>query len=62
VRITKGLLCGLSGLYAGQRGHERVAVLLSALGRVELAKGDVEAVFVGGCRTANPVKQTPLSV
>jgi hypothetical protein len=44
VRITKGLLCGLSGLYAGMRGQERVAVLLSALGKVELAKGDIEAV------------------
>jgi transcriptional antiterminator RfaH len=44
VRITKGLLCGLSGLYAGMRGHERVAVLLSALGKVELPKGNVEAV------------------
>jgi transcriptional antiterminator RfaH len=44
VRITKGLLCGLSGLYAGMRGQERVAVLLSALGKVELVKGDIEAV------------------
>ena len=45
VRITRGLLCGLSGLYAGMRGHERVAVLLSALGKVELPKGDVEAAL-----------------
>ena len=45
VRITRGLLCGLSGLYAGMRGHERVAVLLSALGKVELPKADVEAVL-----------------
>jgi transcription antitermination factor NusG len=44
VRITKGLLCGLAGLYAGMRGHDRVAVLLSALGKVELPKGDVEAI------------------
>jgi transcription antitermination factor NusG len=44
VRITKGLLCGLSGLYAGMRGQDRVAVLLSALGKVELAQADIEAV------------------
>jgi transcription antitermination factor NusG len=44
VRITKGLLCGLCGLYAGMRGHQRVAVLLSALGKVELPQRDVEAV------------------
>ena len=44
VRITRGVLCGLSGLYAGMRGQERVAVLLSALGKVELAKGDIEAI------------------
>jgi hypothetical protein len=29
---------------AAMRGHERVAVLLSALGKVELAKADVEAI------------------
>jgi transcription antitermination factor NusG len=44
VRITGGVLCGLSGLYAGMRGPERVAVLLSALGKVELPKGDIEAI------------------
>jgi transcriptional antiterminator RfaH len=46
VRIRKGLLRGLSGLYAGMRGQERVAVLLSALGKVELAKGDIEAILL----------------
>jgi hypothetical protein len=44
VRITGGVLCGLSGLYAGMRGPERVAVLLSALGKVELPEGDIEAI------------------
>jgi len=38
------VLCGLTGLYAGMRGHERVAVLLNALGKVELAKSDVETI------------------
>jgi transcription antitermination factor NusG len=42
IRVTRGLLTGVLGLYAGQRGHERVAVLLAALGRVTLPAGDVE--------------------
>jgi hypothetical protein len=43
-RAPVGALCGLTGLYVGMRGQERVAVLLSALGKVELAKADIEAV------------------
>jgi hypothetical protein len=43
VRVTRGMLAGLSGLYQGQRNHERVAVLLAVLGKVELAAGDVVA-------------------
>ena len=42
IRVTRGLLTGVLGLYAGQRGHERVAVLLAALGRMTLPAGDVE--------------------
>jgi hypothetical protein len=34
---------GSVGLYAGQRGPERVAVLLAALGVAVLPAGDVEA-------------------
>jgi|SRR5262245_28534324 len=47
VRVSHGPFAGLRGLYAGQRSHERVLVLLALLGgqqRVELAKGAVEAV------------------
>jgi transcriptional antiterminator RfaH len=44
VRILQGPFVGLSGLYQGQRPHQRVLVLLALLGRVELAKSDVEAV------------------
>jgi transcriptional antiterminator RfaH len=47
VRVTRGPLCGLDGLYAGQAPHERVAILLTLLGgerRVILAKDDVEPV------------------
>jgi transcriptional antiterminator RfaH len=47
VRITRGVFRDQLGLYAGQAPYERVAVLLSLLGsqrRVELPKGDVEAV------------------
>jgi transcription antitermination factor NusG len=43
VRVIRGPLAGLSGLYQGQRSHERVAILLAALGRVEIAAGDVAA-------------------
>jgi transcription antitermination factor NusG len=42
VRVTGGLLMGAHGLFAGQRPHERVAVLLAVLGRVELPAGNVE--------------------
>jgi len=44
VRIWRGPLAGLTGLHAGMRGHERVAILLGVLGCVVLPKGDVEAV------------------
>src|SRR5262249_5232878 len=47
VRVLAGPLQGQLGLYAGQRPHERCLVLLALLGgqqRVELARGDVEAV------------------
>jgi transcriptional antiterminator RfaH len=45
VRVVAGPMTGLAGLYAGQRPHERVAILLTLLGtlrRVELGKDDVE--------------------
>ena len=41
VRITRGVFAGHLGLYAGMRPHERVAVLLQLLSRVELPAGDV---------------------
>ena len=47
VRILAGPLRGLCGLFQDQRPHERMLVLLALLGghqRVELARGDVEAV------------------
>jgi len=47
VRVLAGPLQGQFGLYQGQRPHERVLVLLALLGgqrRVELAKGDIEAI------------------
>jgi transcription antitermination factor NusG len=44
VRVTRGVLIGLRGLYQGQKPRERISVLLSVLGRVEIAAGDVEAV------------------
>jgi hypothetical protein len=44
VKVTRGVLAGLSGLYQGQRSRERVAVLLAVLGRVEIAAGEVAAV------------------
>jgi transcriptional antiterminator RfaH len=43
VRITRGVFVGQLALFDGMRPHERVAVLLQLLGRVELAKGDIEA-------------------
>lgn len=45
VRILEGPLQGKLGLYAGQRPHERVLVLLALLGaeqRVKLARGAIE--------------------
>jgi transcription antitermination factor NusG len=42
VHIARGAFAGLSGLVAGMRGHERVAILLAVLGRVTLLAGDVE--------------------
>jgi len=47
VRVTHGPLSGQLGLYAGQRPHERVLVLLALLGgqqRVELPESAVEAL------------------
>ena len=44
VRVTAGAMCGLEGLVAGMRAHERVAVLLQALGRIELPRDAVEVV------------------
>jgi len=47
VRVLAGPLQGHLGLYAGQRPHERVLVLLALLGgeqRVTLAKKDIEVV------------------
>ena len=41
VRITGGVFSGQLALFEGQRPHERVAVLLQLLGRVELAKSDI---------------------
>jgi transcriptional antiterminator RfaH len=43
VRIVGGIFAGQLALFDGMRPHERVAVLLRLLGRVELAKGDIEA-------------------
>ena len=47
VHIVRGVLAGLSGLYDRLRPHQRVAVLLAVLGRVELAKDDIAAVLAG---------------
>jgi transcriptional antiterminator RfaH len=44
VRITRGVFTGHLALFEGQRPHERVAVLLQLLGRVELPEGDVVPV------------------
>jgi transcriptional antiterminator RfaH len=41
VHIMRGAFAGLSGLVAGMRDHERVAILLAALGRLTLPAGDV---------------------
>jgi transcriptional antiterminator RfaH len=45
VRVTRGPLADLHGLYEGQRPHERVLILLQLLGgaqRVELGAGDIK--------------------
>jgi transcription antitermination factor NusG len=44
VRIVRGVFTGQLALFEGQRPHERVAVLLQLLGRVELAKRDIVAI------------------
>jgi transcription antitermination factor NusG len=47
VRVVNGPLSGHLGLYAGQRPHERVLILLALLGgqqRVELAQDDIEVI------------------
>jgi transcriptional antiterminator RfaH len=44
VRITAGPFQGQLGLYEGMGPRERILVLLSVLGRVELPARDVEAV------------------
>ena len=47
VRVLHGPLMGQLGLFAGQRPHERVLVLLALLGsqqRVELPRASIEAV------------------
>ena len=44
VRITGGIFANQLALFDGMRPHERVAVLLAVLGRVELARGDIAGV------------------
>ena len=44
VKIVRGAFAGQLALFEGMRPHERVAVLLTLLGRVELPKGDVVGV------------------
>jgi transcriptional antiterminator NusG len=44
VRIKDGPMSGFVGLVAGMRSHERVEVLLAALGRVELSARAVERI------------------
>jgi transcriptional antiterminator RfaH len=47
IKVSGGLFAGHLGLYAGQRAHERVLVLLSLLGgqqRVILSRRDIESV------------------
>jgi transcription antitermination factor NusG len=42
VKVVRGPLAGLRGLYQGQRAHERVAVLLALLGRIVVPEADIE--------------------
>jgi transcriptional antiterminator RfaH len=47
VRVTRGPLVGLTGLYQGMNGRQRVDILLSILGgacRVTLVRSDVAAL------------------
>ena len=44
VKIVRGAFAGQLALFDGQRPHERVAVLLALLGRVELPKDDIVGV------------------
>ena len=44
VRLTGGLFCGQSGLVVGMSNCERVAVLLSTLGKVSMSRKDVERI------------------
>jgi transcription antitermination factor NusG len=41
VRISRGLFTDQLALFDGMKGPERVTVLLSLLGRLELSKGDI---------------------
>jgi hypothetical protein len=44
VRIVRGVFTEQLALFEGQRPHERVAVLLHLLGRVELAKRNIATI------------------
>jgi transcription antitermination factor NusG len=44
VRVMQGPLRGLTGLVAGMRAHERVAILLGALGQLIVRRDDVEPI------------------
>jgi transcriptional antiterminator RfaH len=44
IRIVRGPLQGLQGLYDGQKPHERVAVLLTLLGSVQRAELPADAL------------------
>jgi transcription antitermination factor NusG len=44
VRVVHGPLFGQDGLVAGMVSHQRVVVLLAALGKVTMPRGDVVAV------------------
>jgi hypothetical protein len=44
VRISRGFFVGQLAVFDGMRPHERVAVLLQLLGRVELPAGNIAAV------------------
>jgi transcription antitermination factor NusG len=44
VKIVHGPLLGLEGLVEGLRPQQRCEVLLQLLGKVELSRGDIEAI------------------